>query len=104
MSGGMWPAVPRASGIVVLDLEMIAAGLAKIDRVGEVGALRFGDLGEPVFFFVSFDVFPGGLDFLVSAHAKAVVIVEGFFRRLGPAFVDDQAPVPGGRFVWPLFS
>src|SRR5918995_1273752 len=37
-------AVQRAAGIVVLDLEMIAAGLAEIDRVGEVGALRFGDL------------------------------------------------------------
>ena len=74
----------RAAGIVVFDLEMIAAGLAKIDRVGEMSALRLGDLAEMVFFFMRLDVLPGGLDFFVARDAKAVVIVESFFRRAGP--------------------
>jgi hypothetical protein len=45
VAGGVRAAVQRAAGIVILDLEMVTARLAKIDRVGEVGALRFGDFG-----------------------------------------------------------
>ena len=93
MSRRVRAAVQRAAGIVVLDFEVIAAGLAKIDRVGEVSALRLGDLAEVVFFFVRFDIFPRRFDFLVARDAKAVMIVEGLFRRVGTAFVNDQAPV-----------
>src|SRR5688572_9786527 len=44
MAGGVGAAVQRAAGIVMLDLKVITAGLAKIDRVGKMGALRLGDL------------------------------------------------------------
>jgi len=43
VTGGVGAAVQRAAGVVVLDLEVIAARLAKIDRVGKVRALRFGN-------------------------------------------------------------
>ena len=72
---------------------MIAAGLAKIDRVREVRALWFGDFAEVVFLFVGLDVFPGGFDFFMVSDTKAIVIVEAFFRRVRTAFVNDQAPV-----------
>jgi hypothetical protein len=48
-----------------------------------VRALRFGDLADPVFLFVGFDVFPSRFDFLVAGNAKAVVIV-AFFSGIGP--------------------
>jgi len=44
MPGSMRAAMKRAAGIVILDLEVIAARLAKIDRVGKMSALRLGDL------------------------------------------------------------
>src|SRR5262245_19935462 len=93
MAGGVSAAVLRATGIIIFDLQVIAAGLAKIDRIREVRALRFGDFAEVVFLFVGLDVFPGGLNFFMVSDAKAVVIVEALFRRVGAAFVNDQAPV-----------
>ena len=54
-----------------------------------MSALRLGDFCQPVFFFVGFDVLPRGLDFVVRADAKTVVIVEGFFRRVRPAFMHN---------------
>ena len=79
MAGGVRAAVLRAAGIVIFDLQVIAAGLAKIDRVSEVRALRLGDFAEVVFLFVGLDVFPGGFDFFMVGDAKAVVIVESSF-------------------------
>ena len=58
-----------------------------------MSALRLRDFCQPVFFFVSLDIFPRGLDFVMRADAKTVVIVEGFFRRVRPAFMDDQVPI-----------
>ena len=55
MARGVRAAVQGAAGIVIFDLQMIAAGLVKIDRVGEVGALRFGDFAQAIFIFVRFD-------------------------------------------------
>ena len=49
MAGGVNAAVQGAAGIVIFDLQMIAAGLVEIDRVGEVGFLRFGDLVDAIF-------------------------------------------------------
>src|SRR5258706_16394926 len=86
----------RAARVVILDLKMVAAGLAKIDRVGEVSALRLGDFAQVIFFFVSFDILPCGFHFLMVRNAKTVVVVESFLRRVGAAFVNDQAPVGVG--------
>src|SRR6266542_1647122 len=58
MARRMRAPVQRAAGIVILDLQMIAAGLVKINRVGEVRALRFGNLAEAILVFVRFDIFP----------------------------------------------
>src|SRR4029434_290606 len=93
MAGGVCSAVLRTTGIVIFDLQVIAAGLAKIDGIREMRALWFGDFAEVVFLFVGFDVFPGGLNFFMVSDAKAIVIVEALFRRAGAAFVNDQAPV-----------
>ena len=93
MAGGVRAAVQCAARIVIFDLEMVAARLAKIDRVRKVRALRFSDFAEAIFVFVSLDVFPRGFDFFMGADAKAVVVVEGFLRRIGPALVHDQAPI-----------
>ena len=60
----------RAAGVVIFDLEMVAAGLAKIDRVGEMRALRLGDLAEMVLLFMRLYISPGGLDFFVAATRK----------------------------------
>ena len=89
MAGGVRAAVQRSAGIVIFDLQSVAAGLVEINRVGEMSALRPGDFCQPVFFFVGFDVLPRGLDFVVRADAKTVVIVEGFFRRVRPAFMHN---------------
>jgi hypothetical protein len=98
MARRMRAPVQRAAGIVILDLQMIAAGLVKINRVGEVRALRFGNLAEAILVFVRFDIFPRGFDFRVRGNAKAVVVVEGFLRRVRAAFVDDHAPGGVGMF------
>ena len=82
MAGGVRAAVLRATRIVIFDLQVIAAGLVKIDRIREVRALRFGDFAEVVFLFVGLDVFPGGFDFFMVGDAKAVVIVEALFWRV----------------------
>ena len=58
-----------------------------------MSALRLGDLAEMVFLFMRLDVFPGSLDLFVARDAKAIMIVEGFLRRVGAAFVNDQAPI-----------
>ena len=65
MAGGVRAAVLRTTGIVIFDLQVIAAGLAKIDRIREMRALRFGDFAEVIFLFVGLDVFPGGFDFFM---------------------------------------
>src|SRR5262249_35437807 len=93
MAGGVSAAVLRATGIIIFDLQVIAAGLVKIDGIREVRALRFSDFAEVVFLFVGLDVFPGGFDFFMVSEAKPVVIVEALFRRVRTAFVNDQAPV-----------
>ena len=93
MSGGVSSAVLRATGVVILDLQMVATGLAKIDRVSEVRALRFGDFAEMIFLFVGLDIFPRSFDFFMAGDAKAVVIVKALFRRVSTALVNDQAPV-----------
>ena len=82
MAGGVRAAVLRTAGIVIFDLQVIAAGLAKIDRVSEVRALRFGDFAEVVFLFVGLDIFPGGFDFFMAGDAKAVMIVKALFWRV----------------------
>src|SRR5215471_1167239 len=93
MAGGVSAAVLRATGIVIFDLQVIAAGLAKIDRIREVRTLWFDDFAEMVFLFVGLDIFPGGFDFFMMSDAKAVVIVKAFFPRVRTAFMNDQAPV-----------
>src|SRR5262245_1991570 len=93
MASGVSAAVLRATGIVIFDLQMVAAGLAKIDRVSEVRALRFGDFAEVVSLFVGLDIFPGGFDFFMAGDAKAVMIVKALFWRVGATFVNDQPPV-----------
>src|SRR5574341_223797 len=75
---------------------MIAAGLAKIDRVGKMGTLRLGDFAESIFFLVGVDILPRRFDFAVAGDAKAVMVIKSFLRRAGAAFVDDQAPVGVG--------
>src|SRR5262249_10896685 len=93
MAGGVRSAVLRATRIVIFYLPVIAARLAKIDRIREVCALLFGDFADVVFLFVGLDVFPGGFDFFMVSDAKTIVIVKTFFRRIPTAFVNDQAPV-----------
>src|SRR4030095_10928005 len=98
MAGGVSAAVLRATGIVIFDLQMVAAGLAKIDRVSEVRALRFGDFAEVVFSLVGLDIFPGGFDFFMAGDAKAVMIVKDIFLRVRAALLNDHEPVG----VWVL--
>jgi hypothetical protein len=73
---GVRAAMQRAAWIVIFDFQRIAAGLPEIDRVSKVGLLRLGDLRQVIFSLVGFEMFPGGLDFLVAADTKAVVVVE----------------------------
>ena len=91
-------AMERAAWIVIFDFQRIAPGLPEIDRVSKVGLLRLGDLRKAVFSLVGFEIFPGGLDFLVAADTKAVMVVEGLLGSVGTTLVDDQAPVGIGVF------
>lgn len=84
MMSGVRSAMKRTAGIVILDLEVITAGLAKIDRVGEVGLLRPDDLAETVFFFMASRYRQACFDFRVARNPKAVMIVKSFLRALGP--------------------
>ena len=70
MAGGVGAAVQGAAGIVIFDLQMVAAGLVKIDRVGEVGALRFSDFAQAIFLFVGFEILPRCFDFVWLATRK----------------------------------
>src|SRR6185369_17930904 len=85
VAGCVGTAVQRAAGIVVLDLEMITARLAEIDRVGEVRALGFGNFAQTILLFVRLDIAPRGFDFVMGSHAKAIMIVEALLGRVGAA-------------------
>jgi hypothetical protein len=82
---------------------VITAGLAKIDRVGEVDLLRPDDLAETVFFFMGFEISPGKLRLPGGSQPESRNDRQKFSPRIRPAFMDYQAPV-GVRMFQRYFS
>src|ERR1044071_578171 len=86
------PPFGRGPGIVVLDLEGVAARLAEVDRVGEVLRMRLRYAFDAVLRLVRVDVTVRSVDFLRTRDPNAVVVVVRLVGRVGTALVQDEAP------------
>src|SRR4029077_13727287 len=79
-------------GLIVLELQRVAARLTEVERIGDMQERRFANAGQTVFVFDYFQVFLSPVYFVAAAYSPAIMVHQRFVFRIGSSCVQDHGP------------